>query len=257
MLLVGGAVSCGTKNHDVIEDIEEVRKPIDPPKDEVFTEADKIRELLAVVRNSKLTFVQNGSKRNGEAAAADLERRVARLAAGVPTARQFIDRIGAGRLRAPEPDTVILEDGTVVPMRAWLTARLAEIEGTPVAAAGKEAELEQRPRSNELGILDALRIVERSGLRFVAPARRSPTGKVKGKRKEYNAQEFADMLRKKWEFLGADIHDLDSFIEEIATDSFASFEPYRVVHSDGREEEFRAWLLERLDQQRRTLAKGR
>ena len=63
------------------------------------------------------------------------------------------------------------------------------------------------------------------------------------------------MLRKKWEFLGADIHDLDTFIEEIASDSFATMEPYLVVHADGTEEPFRAWLEATLAQ-REVLAAG-
>jgi hypothetical protein len=99
-------------------------------------------------------------------------------------------------------------------------------------------------------------LVERSRLRFVAPPRRTPGGKIKGKRKEYTGPEFAEMLRKKWEFLGADIHDLDGFIDEIATDSFASFEPYRVIHDDGQEEEFRKWLLAQLDERRDAIARG-
>lgn len=258
MVVVVSAVSCGTKSHDVVEEKEPARPPVEQDEDKELNEADKIRELLSIVRNSEHTFIQGGQERDGPAASADMERRVARLAAGVPTARQFIDRIGAGKLRADEPDTVKLTDGTVLPMRQWLLARLGELEGTPVqaeAAAG-DAQLTQRARTNELGILDALRIVERSGLRFVAPPRKAVSGKIKGKRKEYTSTEFAEMLRKKWEFLGADIHDLDSFIEEIATDAFASFEPYRVIHNDGSEEPFREWLLGQLDQQRAALAKG-
>jgi len=50
------------------------------------------------------------------------------------------------------------------------------------------------------------------------------------------------MLRKKWEFLGADIEDIDTFIDEIASDSFASMVRYRVVLDDGREEDFGVWL---------------
>jgi hypothetical protein len=62
------------------------------------------------------------------------------------------------------------------------------------------------------------------------------------------------MLRKKWEFIGADVKDLDGFVNEIATDSFSSMEPYRVVHPDGTEEELRAWLLRELETKRRKLA---
>ncbi|MFO0636082.1 MAG: DUF5329 family protein [Nannocystaceae bacterium] len=93
-------------------------------------------------------------------------------------------------------------------------------------------------------------------MRFVAPPRKLPTGKTQGKRKEYSSAEFAEMLRKKWEFLGADVRDLETFIQEIASDAFSSMEPYRVVHLDGSEEEFRGWLLAQLDARRQALAKG-
>ena len=134
-----------------------------------------------------------------------------------------------------------------------LKGRLDEIEGTTGKPTRKDAS-GNKPTS--IGILDALTIVERSGKRFVAPPRQLPNGKVKGKRKEYSSNEFAEMLRKKWEFLGADVRDLDTFIEEIATDSFSSMSPYRVIHEDGSEEEFRTWLKAQLDLRRQAMAKG-
>ena len=103
---------------------------------------------------------------------------------------------------------------------------------------------------------DTLTIVERSDLTFVAPPRKTPKGKLKGKRKEYTGPDFSEMLRKKWELLGKDINDLDTFIEEIASDAFVSMTPYLVVYRDGREEPFRGWLLEQLETRRQALAKG-
>jgi hypothetical protein len=254
--------ACGTPNPRILDATEEAR-PAPPREDGQLSEADKIRKLIAVVRDSTdETFIQGGTEREGSAAAAHLERRLARVPAGIPTARQFVDRVAVGKLRAPEPDKVRLADGTIVDAHDWFLDRLAEIEGRPdrnlaqMVAQGPAETSDTPAPQRQLGILDALQIVEQSDLVFVAPARRTHTGKTKGKRKEYTATEFAGMLRKKWEFLGADIHDLDTFIEQIATDAFASFEPYQVILSDGREHEFRAWLLEQLEQTRTTVARG-
>ena len=255
-------VGCGTPNPRVLDATEEAR-PAPPSEDGQLSEADKIRRLISMVREANdVTFIQGGNERQGDAAAAHLERRLARIPAGVPTARQFVDRVAVGKLRAPEPDQVRLADGTTVEAHHWFLDRLAEIEGRPaknmakVVAQGPASASSIAMQKRQLGILDALQIVEQSELVFVAPARRTHSGKTKGKRKEYTATEFAGMLRKKWEFLGADIVDLDAFIEQIATDAFASFEPYQVVLADGREHEFRAWLLEQLDASRSTVAQA-
>jgi len=102
-------------------------------------------------------------------------------------------------------------------------------------------------KTRRLNPQDALLIVEQSGLQFIAP-------RPKNKEKIYDAHEFAEMLRRKWDWLGADIEDLDHFIDEIASDAFATFEPYRVRHPDGREEDFSAWLRARLKDRRATLS---
>jgi len=163
--------------------------------------------------------------------------------------------LGAPKKGKDSEVRVRLTDGSVLPAKDWYLARLAEIEGTSTSKRSAP-----RPSDSNLpvtlGILDALTIVERSNERFVAPPRTLPNGKTKGKRKEYDSSEFAEMLRKKWEFLGADVRDLDGFIEEIASDAFSSMEPYRVLHEDGSEEEFRGWLLAQLDARRQALAKG-
>jgi hypothetical protein len=246
----------------VIESTEVARQPRDADSEEM-SEPTKIRALIAAVRESDATFVQEGEDRKGAEAAEDLERRMSRQQQGITTARQFIDRVATGAMRSKNPDQVKLPDGTVLAATEWFEARLADIEGVetpaetkahgegapPVVALAAEA-------SPELGILDALTIVEQSDLRFVAPARKVSNGKEMGKRKEYTGPDFSEMLRRKWEYLGADIHDLDTFIEEIATDAFTSFESYRVVYADGHEEEFRQWLLDRLEAKRQQVARG-
>jgi hypothetical protein len=254
------ALGCGSPNPRILDATEEAR-PAPVVDAAQLSEPDKIRQLISVVRESEgITFIQGGNERDGPAAAAHLERRLARVPAGVPTARGFVDRVAVGKLRATEPDTVRLPDGTVIEAHSWFLDRLSEIEGRPadhmqkIVAQGPGGDDAGPDQPRQLGILDALQIVEHSGLVFVAPPRRTHSGKRKGKRKEYSATEFAGMLRKKWEFLGADIVELDAFIEQIATDAFASFEPYLVVFEDGSEREFRGWLLEQLEETRRKRA---
>ncbi len=230
-----------------------------------LSEVGKIRALVEAVRESELQFVQDGETNDAAAAAEELERRLARTPGGIVTATAFIDRIGAGLPRQKTPDQVRLSDGTMLPVSDWLLVQLSELEGVAYVARTEAAEGNPSEtvvassvgtRTRELGILDALTIVERSHLTFVAPPRKTPKGKVKGKRKEYTGTQFAEMLRKKWELLGKDINDLDTFVKEIASDAFVSMTPYLVAHRDGKEEEFRGWLLSELEARRVALAKG-
>jgi len=240
---------CGTPNPPVVESTEKARPAHHRERGGALTEADKIRALLEQMRSSELVFVQDGQPRSGSEAAAALEHRLNRMASGIPTAHLFVERIGGGRPRATQPDAVRIGDGKELLMRDWLAHQLKAIEGkSPEQAAAKQpnADGEAAASNQPAGILDALRIVESSGLRFVAQPRKGPKGEPKGKRKEYSATEFSSMLRKKWEFLGKGVKDLDTFIEVIATDSLSSMEPYLVILGDGSEQEFRVWLLERI-----------
>jgi len=172
----------------------------------------------------------------------------------VATVRQFVETLTHHGTTDATNARVRLPDGTMLDGRDWYLSRVEAIEGVSGSSAAGVRHDPHVPVT--LGILDALTIVERSGKRFVAPARTLPNGKTKGKRKEYDADEFAEMLRKKWEFLGADVQDLETFIGEIATDAFSSMEPYRVIHEDASEEEFRTWLLAQLELRRAAIVKG-
>jgi Family of unknown function (DUF5329) len=245
-------IACGTPNPKMLDQeqfgqVEVVREHDD------LSEADKIRKLIEVVRISDAAFVHDDETRDGATEATHLEHRVSRMS--VATARQFVDVLGGPRKGKDSGTSVRQADGSVLPAKDWYLARLEEIEGVP-ASSRRALAVASGNLPVTLGILDALTVVERSNERFVAPARTLPNGKTKGKRKEYDSSEFAEMLRKKWEFLGADVRDLDAFIEEIATDAFSSMEPYRVLHEDGTEEEFRGWLLAQLDARRQALTKG-
>jgi hypothetical protein len=235
----------------------------------VMSEQDKIQSILSTVRGSDHVFVHDGIERDGPATAAKLQLLLERDPTGVRSAREFIDRIVAPERTDEDSDRVVLatNDGHVekdsVPARHWYLVRLAELEGRPPPPTPPEEQREAEVHARRLLILDALAIIEHSELRFVAPPRSGPTKsgsstgpKRKPKRKEYSGAQFADMLRKKWEFLGADIEDLDTFIEEIATDSFASMVRYRVVLEDGREEDVGVWLRAQLGSEKAKLAQG-
>lgn len=242
LLLLG----CPAASED--EPVFEPARPQTPPKR--LTEPAKIRMLIEIVRTSDLQFIQGGEAHSGEVAAADLERRVARNAAGVATARRFIDVVGIGA-QPGVPDAVVLASDDGGPqeqsMKTWLMAQLAEIEAKHHAVPASSLATRNH---RQVEILDALRLIDESGLQFVAPARRGPDGKPRGKPKEYTSSEFANMLRGKWELLGSDIHDVDHFIDLIASDAFVSMEPYVVIMANGERREMRGWLLEQLKLQR-------
>jgi hypothetical protein len=63
---------------------------------------------------------------------------------------------------------------------------------------------------------------------------------------EYSAKEAADHLRMKWKSAGGDITTAEEFIDQIATKSSISNEPYRVRKPDGTEVESSAYLHEKL-----------
>jgi len=265
--LVGVALAaCGQPNPKINHESEPATRTAVEP-DPVLTGEVKIRQLIAAVRKSELTFVQDEIERTGTAAADKLQLLLDRDVDGVRSAQEFIVTIAAPT-REEEPDVVILGPERTMLAREWYERQLAKIEGEvyqpgAVAAAAERARAERSGK--RMRILDALIIVERSPSTFVVPARRAPPkpkpkppGSEKRKlfkkrsprSREYTGGEFADMLRKKWEFLGADIDELEPFITEIATESFASLEPYRVRHADGATESFETWLRSELEKQR-------
>jgi hypothetical protein len=100
--------------------------------------------------------------------------------------------------------------------------------------------LPQRPRADP-DIERTLDLIAASGLRFVDPPA-DPRARVT----EYTAEQFASMLRSKWDWIGYDLTELDPWLEEIATRSFKTNIGYRVVHADGTSGELREWLDARL-----------
>jgi len=254
-------LGCGAPNPRILDSTEQARGIRSEQLGDHQTEKQKIDALIELVRHSDKTFIHDDIERAGEATADKLRLLLERDPNGVRSAREFIDRIVAPA-RSDEPtDRVVISPEKTALAKNWYHARLAEIEGRPAPPADSEELREAEEHARRLEILEALRIVERSELRFVSPPRKAQPkpGKAKKKRgvskrqpkrKEYSGDKFAAMLRKKWEFLGADIEDIDTFIDEIASDSFSSMVRYRVLHDDGSEEDFATWLRARLDLER-------
>lgn len=128
------------------------------------------------------------------------------------------------------------------PMRAP-----ANVDARPMSAAPdpvaepdhdqtEDAALPQRPPADP-EIERALSLIGKSGLRFL-DSRSDPAERPS----EYTAEQFAAMLRTKWDWLGYDLTTLEPWLEEIATRSFKTNLPYRVVIGDGTTSELRPWL---------------
>ncbi|MEM9458436.1 MAG: hypothetical protein AAGF11_29935 [Myxococcota bacterium] len=269
--LCGLALGCGSPNPRILDADEEARGLSTPQLGQEMSEQAKIEALIEKVRRSRHVFVHDDIERNGEATADKLQLLLERDPTGVRSAREFIARIAAPERTDEPPDRVVLSKEESLLARHWYEARLAEREGRPIPPADPEELRQAQEHARRLAILDALRIVETSELRFVAPPRKAVAkpkprkgkpkpkrmgSKRKPKRKEYTGPQFADMLRTKWEYLGADIDDLDTFVEEIASASFSSMVRYRVVRDDGAEEDFARWLRLQLDTERSRLAQG-
>lgn len=107
----------------------------------------------------------------------------------------------------------------------------------------------ERPRADP-EIERALDLINGSGLRFIdRPTDDADTGtdaESDDEPSEYTAEQFATMLRTKWDWVGYDITELELWLDEIATGSFRTSVPYQVVYADGTVGELRVWLDQQL-----------
>jgi len=270
MVALALGAGCGTPNPGIIDATEEARGVVPNELDAELSEQDKIHALIERVRRSEHVFVHEEIERTGKAAANKLQLLLERDPTGMRNAREFIERVAAPQREGDAPDRVVLSEEESMLARYWYETQLAEIEGRPAPPTDPDDARQAQEHARRLAILDALRIVENSEHLFVAPPRRVGTKPIeskpapttgarrtrKPKRKEYTGPQFADMLRTKWEYLGADIEQLDTFIDEIASASFTSLVRYRVVKANGSEEDFEEWLREQLATERLRLARG-
>lgn len=129
-----------------------------------------------------------------------------------------------------------------VPARGILQTPIdgAPETGSETETGGSESDgakvLPERPKADP-EIERAFDLISESGLRFI-----DPPSEPNESPDEYTAEQFASMLRTKWDWLGYDLIELQPWLDEIATRSFKTNRPYRVMLSDGTTVEFRPWL---------------
>src|SRR5690606_18856901 len=144
-------------------------------------------------------------------------------------------RTGPEPMRAP-PSGV----PTPTPAGPQATGETGEPGDTPEPDARPLVVLPERPRADP-DIDRALDLIGRSGRRFIDPPE-DPDARPT----EYTAEQFAAMLRTKWDWLGYDLTELEPWLDEIATRSFKTNLPYQVVLADGTSSELRPWLDQQL-----------
>ncbi|TPV96567.1 MAG: hypothetical protein B7733_04025 [Myxococcales bacterium FL481] len=228
-----------------------------PTSDHGLSEQDKIQALIQALRTSGATVIRNGSAHSSEKGAAHLERKLRYAGKRIQSAEQFIVHIATRSSTSGKPYFVREEDGSEAFASDWFFARLAELRppsaplappspdpghepaATTGAAAVSPAATHERNPINR-----ALDVVTGSDVAFVVTHR----GGAESRR--YNGSEFAGLLRRKSKWLGAGILDFDTWLEEIATRSFRSFEPYLVDAGQERLQPFAAWLRESLQRHR-------
>jgi len=221
-------------------------QPYRPP-----TEPEKIEKLLKVVRDSDLTFIRNGREMTAREAATRLQRRYERRGGKVITARDFAGRFAASGPLSGKPYLVRIGDGREVYARDWMLERLAEIEAPPgrfVERLGGPISVEPKTGPKQLpdaepeppSVEGAIDLIEASELTFVAPREGQPAT-------TYNGRDMAKMLRNKTTWLGADLTDVQPWIDGIATRSYRSYSVYEVRLANGETQSLPAWLRERLD----------
>jgi hypothetical protein len=116
-------------------------------------------------------------------------------------------------------------------------ATLPSVEDSESATTGQPAlELRERPKPDP-AIAVTLDLISASKRRFIDQADGEDSRPT-----EYTSEQFASMLRSKWDWLGYDIVTLEPWLDDIATRSFKSNLPYLVVLEDGSTVEFRGWL---------------
>ena len=113
-------------------------------------------------------------------------------------------------------------------------------EVDPNPASEPEVEREPLPERApaDPGIERALDLIASSGHTFLDPAEDEDEDAT-----VYTAEQFASMLRSKWDWIGYDLTEVEPWLDEIATRSFKTNLPYLVqVDGQGDPVELRTWL---------------
>ncbi|HHJ18058.1 MAG TPA: hypothetical protein ENJ80_15355 [Gammaproteobacteria bacterium] len=85
-----------------------------------------VQYLLDYVSGSGLRFIRNSKAHNGPEAAEHMKNKYEHFRDEITTAEDFIDRAASKSLVTGRPYLVIMENGTTVPTRDWLTGALAD-----------------------------------------------------------------------------------------------------------------------------------
>ncbi|MFN8389956.1 MAG: DUF5329 family protein [Bdellovibrionota bacterium] len=86
----------------------------------------QIDHLIAHLRDSKLTFIRNGSETDSEAAAKHVQEKYEHFKSEVVTARDFIDKAASRSLLTGKPYLVKFADGSTKEVSVWLQEELAK-----------------------------------------------------------------------------------------------------------------------------------
>lgn len=87
----------------------------------------RIEELLRTIAESELTFIRNGAKHGGAAAAAHIRSKYESARAEIASPEDFIEKAATRSIQTGKPYLVELADGTREPLSEWLRARLREL----------------------------------------------------------------------------------------------------------------------------------
>lgn len=91
-------------------------------------EQARIDWLLEEIRNSKATFIRNGSEYDAAKAVSHLKTKLLFAGRRVQTARQFIVGVASHSEETGKPYEIRGQDGKQGPMETWLLERLAVYE---------------------------------------------------------------------------------------------------------------------------------
>ena len=201
--------------------------PYRPP-----TEVEKIERLIDFVRKSDGVYYRRQRALTPGLAAAWMERRYfTRWGRKIRTASRFVGIVSERPLAASRPFIFRASNGQETLVRTLLFEELRRLEATPdrVVDTIMDPRDVPPPPPRQSGkapthpIERTIEIIEGAadGVLFVTTDR-------KGDERLQTGAEFATGLRRKTKWLGADISDVDEWIEKIATRNFVSYQPLLV-----------------------------
>jgi hypothetical protein len=219
------------------------RYPYRPP-----TEVEKIERLIEFIRKSEGVYLRRDRELSPGLAAAWMERRYfTRWGRQIRTASRFVGIVSEHPFASSRPFIFKSTSGEERLVRALLFDELRRLEATPgrvVDAIMDPRDLPPAPprqsgKAPTHPIEKTIELVESApdDIRFVI------TDRDGDERRETGAA-FAKRLRKTTKWLGADIGDVELWIDEVATRDFISYEPFHVEAASRPRVPLHSWLRE-------------